>query len=476
MPTISYCSRLRQVEEGFTLSLNARYTLLAGSPSATSIKLKGPIVDADILLNTDLVLTLSGILDGTKICNTVVKESYPAKHLLNYLRANANSLGFGTISDIYTDDEDNLPKCSHLTRENIAANLSYLVILSSAYARKDEGTSKLYLQSIDLVYVYRTKHRDNESNAKVFQAACHIPKADPELYDDESFVPPEDPFPSIPGGQYFDEMHWGNEYTAGELHGDSCWLDAVPEDTDGDEADWLFDCGSTALNPSITDCGLDATESTDSDSLLTPEASQIVAAAQYMASSMPLDFSADLDAVECPRDILSFATHSSPLLEPWIMPSPSSSIKESAFFVRSQWAPLDEDVDHTDLDFVDEPFPGLVPFPEAPLTTPGSPQDLQDPCTWLSTDLFAPLLDSADDRHSAVGRRVSESGAAATSDDLGRKTEALDEALVFQADAYEDQDEEYTLWTIGLNPSDELDGAAPGTTGDTMSDMMLILD
>ncbi len=158
------------------------------------------------------------------------------------------------------------------------------------------------------------------------------------------------------------------------------------------------------------------------------------------------------------------------------MPSPSSSIKGSAFFVRSQWEPLDEDVDHTDLDFVDEPFPALVPFPEAPLTTPGSLRDLQDPCTWLSTDLFAPLLDSADDRHSAVGRRVSESGAAATSDDLGRKTEALDEALVFQPDAYEDQDEEYTLWTIGLNPSDELDGAAPGTTGDTMSDMMLILD
>ncbi len=107
----------------------------------------------------------------------------------------------------------------------------------------------------------------------MFQAACHIPKADPELFDDESFVPPEDPSSSIPGGQYFDEMHWGNEYTAGELHGDSCWLDAVPEDTDVDEADWLFDRGSTALKP---DCDLDATESTDSDSLLVQSKNQTV--------------------------------------------------------------------------------------------------------------------------------------------------------------------------------------------------------
>ncbi|KAJ7202786.1 hypothetical protein GGX14DRAFT_462247, partial [Mycena pura] len=65
--------------------------------------------DVDVLLAPELVFTLAGVLDGSTIDAAAILVSQLAKHLVDYLQANASELGIALVSNMYLDT-DGLPK------------------------------------------------------------------------------------------------------------------------------------------------------------------------------------------------------------------------------------------------------------------------------------------------------------------------------------------------------------------------------
>ncbi|KDQ62194.1 hypothetical protein JAAARDRAFT_451521 [Jaapia argillacea MUCL 33604] len=115
MPSISYSSVLRTATDNdMTLALNARHRLVVGSPSETVYSLKSRVPEQlDVFLAAScLVFSFSGQVDRVKVANNTVYQSAILSHFAGYLKSNAAVLGFTTVSDVYIDEEDGLPKLS----------------------------------------------------------------------------------------------------------------------------------------------------------------------------------------------------------------------------------------------------------------------------------------------------------------------------------------------------------------------------
>jgi len=85
MPVLTYRSKIRAVADHGSLTLTVRHHIQAGKVSETVNKSRLPN-DVDILLASNLVITISGIYDGTQAPAEDIKGSSLAEHLLEYLR------------------------------------------------------------------------------------------------------------------------------------------------------------------------------------------------------------------------------------------------------------------------------------------------------------------------------------------------------------------------------------------------------
>ncbi|KAI0766405.1 hypothetical protein BD413DRAFT_152961 [Trametes elegans] len=85
MPSFATTTEVRDGTDDVLLSLRARHILVAGSPSANTHTVKGRLPDdVDVVLESDLVLSLSGMHNRARIGSRDVQRSAIANHLLNY--------------------------------------------------------------------------------------------------------------------------------------------------------------------------------------------------------------------------------------------------------------------------------------------------------------------------------------------------------------------------------------------------------
>lgn len=85
MPLISYRSSVKQTEESFGIALNARHCLVYGScDEPTQTVQRFPAID--IVLDADLILSVSGVHDKERICAEEMEKSFPMQHLLSFLK------------------------------------------------------------------------------------------------------------------------------------------------------------------------------------------------------------------------------------------------------------------------------------------------------------------------------------------------------------------------------------------------------
>ena len=93
MPTIALKSKVRTELDHCSLSLNIRHRLLLGQTSDPVFDVKPIIPEAvDVLLLSNLLITVSGSLDGTRITPAELKASHIANHLVDFLQTVLHSL------------------------------------------------------------------------------------------------------------------------------------------------------------------------------------------------------------------------------------------------------------------------------------------------------------------------------------------------------------------------------------------------
>ncbi|KAH9942917.1 hypothetical protein B0H21DRAFT_749530 [Amylocystis lapponica] len=164
MPTFSCCSAVRQPAPNFSLVLNARHVLDAGTPSQV-IRTRGRFPeDMDVSLGSDLVFTLAGLLDGTKVSPAAIQHSAMAHQTLRYLRTNMDQLGLSAVSDIYIDEDDGHAKFS---------------VSSSRSLRPRVRPVDVRLIAIHLVYACKSTSRDTPvaEGANPFAVRVYLPLA-----------------------------------------------------------------------------------------------------------------------------------------------------------------------------------------------------------------------------------------------------------------------------------------------------------
>ncbi|OBZ69066.1 hypothetical protein A0H81_11380 [Grifola frondosa] len=162
MPSFYSSYAIRDNTETFACTLKQRHLLVAGSPSETPPTVKGRIPeDIDVVLDTDLVFTLSGILDRARISSKAMQQSAAVRHLLQYLHVNANQLGWSPVSDVYVDEEDGLAK---------------LTLTSSRPPLARPRAPFVRLVSIELVYVCRSLQNDKAlESVNLFSPHAYLP-------------------------------------------------------------------------------------------------------------------------------------------------------------------------------------------------------------------------------------------------------------------------------------------------------------
>ncbi|KAF8158220.1 hypothetical protein B0H34DRAFT_807784 [Crassisporium funariophilum] len=145
MPTFALKSRIRAVSDDCTLSLNIRHRLVANQPSDNLYDVKPTLPEGvDILLVSNLPVTISGILDGTRIMPEILKESRIACHLVEYLQMNAKEIGINAVSDLYISEDTGL-----VTPVSLTASRRFPL-------SADLLPVHVKLTGIDLDYVWRT--------------------------------------------------------------------------------------------------------------------------------------------------------------------------------------------------------------------------------------------------------------------------------------------------------------------------------
>ncbi|OSD07153.1 hypothetical protein PYCCODRAFT_1463456 [Trametes coccinea BRFM310] len=143
MPSFATSSEVRDNTNGVQLVLRARHLLVSGHPSHTVYTLKGRLPDeVDVILESDLVVSLTGIVNRVKIDSRDIQRSAIAGHLLSYFHANSEQLGVRPASKIYVDESDGVAK---LTLSPTRPLLK---------PRSPASTTRLC--AIELLYVFRT--------------------------------------------------------------------------------------------------------------------------------------------------------------------------------------------------------------------------------------------------------------------------------------------------------------------------------
>ncbi|KAJ7043917.1 hypothetical protein C8F04DRAFT_683389 [Mycena alexandri] len=148
---------LRVASDHCRLALNVVHALQSeydGPPPKTRFP-----EDVDVVLASDLVFTLLGVLNGVKIAPDDLLRSQLAQHLVDYFQANAKELGLAAVSSMYLGD-DGLPK---------------LKVVSSRGLTPDSELRRVHvtLVGIDLNYVWRT-NSDSTSNSLVHPFSTHL--------------------------------------------------------------------------------------------------------------------------------------------------------------------------------------------------------------------------------------------------------------------------------------------------------------
>lgn len=85
MPSFATASDVRDRADGIQLVLRARHVYVAGAPSDNAHTIKGRLPDElDVILESDLVIALTGMANRVEIDAHTVQRSAIAKHLLHY--------------------------------------------------------------------------------------------------------------------------------------------------------------------------------------------------------------------------------------------------------------------------------------------------------------------------------------------------------------------------------------------------------
>jgi hypothetical protein len=139
MPRLSASAAVRANSDKFSLCLNVRHRLAVGSVSDIAHQRSGFPDDVDVVLATNLILTLSGKMDNVKISSESIVESAIAHHLSAYLELvclliaqtyiyalsslqNASRLGLHTVSSAYVDDDGLSKSISRLSQERVLSS------------------------------------------------------------------------------------------------------------------------------------------------------------------------------------------------------------------------------------------------------------------------------------------------------------------------------------------------------------------
>ncbi|KAI0754913.1 hypothetical protein C8Q80DRAFT_1141790 [Daedaleopsis nitida] len=107
MPSFATSTVVRDSAYSLNIALNVRCVLVAGAPLDTVYALTGRVPrDIDVILQSNLVLALSGSQNRVKVSASSMQNSAVAKHLVKYLHANGEQLGLRVASDVFVDEED----------------------------------------------------------------------------------------------------------------------------------------------------------------------------------------------------------------------------------------------------------------------------------------------------------------------------------------------------------------------------------
>ncbi|KAF9046501.1 hypothetical protein BJ165DRAFT_1472158 [Panaeolus papilionaceus] len=99
MPTLSFKTKLRANSESASLSLNVRHNIIAGQPSDRVHNIKPSLLAGlDILLPSNLLITISGRFNRSYIPPAVLEKSQIASHLVQYFNTNAENLCINAVS------------------------------------------------------------------------------------------------------------------------------------------------------------------------------------------------------------------------------------------------------------------------------------------------------------------------------------------------------------------------------------------
>lgn len=141
MPNFSYSAILRT--ENPSLVIEATHCLVHGLPSTTTHTMFGSVpTNVDVLLDSDLVITISGTLNRVRLSSLEMSKSAVALHLKRYLETvnvtilgrrptdqrmqNSSLLGLNAVSSLYIDENDNVTQCESIYTAFIHNNESQI--------------------------------------------------------------------------------------------------------------------------------------------------------------------------------------------------------------------------------------------------------------------------------------------------------------------------------------------------------------
>ncbi|KAJ7288490.1 hypothetical protein C8J57DRAFT_1280428 [Mycena rebaudengoi] len=169
---------IRTASSHCRLSLNAVHHLEADSKHTLPVKTRFPD-DVDVVVASDLVLSLSGVVDRVKVSSGDILKSELAQHLADYFQAvkihttsvsprnnihqNAAELGIAPVSSMYIDSEDGLPKLK-------------LVFSRCLVPESEIRRVHVTLVAMDLNYIWHTSKSDSESasNSLINPFSTHL--------------------------------------------------------------------------------------------------------------------------------------------------------------------------------------------------------------------------------------------------------------------------------------------------------------
>lgn len=86
MPSFASTTTIRDGTDGFHLTLTARHVLVVGEPSDTVYDVRGRVShDVDVTLQSDLVVSLSGMINRVAVNAQALQTSAVALHMQNYI-------------------------------------------------------------------------------------------------------------------------------------------------------------------------------------------------------------------------------------------------------------------------------------------------------------------------------------------------------------------------------------------------------